>query len=149
MDRDVITLSHKHTLPLKHRPPPLPPNHPHTPVTTANPKPCHNRERVTPQSAKPLQSISHKREKIKRHSNPSQHTALHSHAITGTLEWGWLREEGRGERGRHFLSNPPPSSGLLLHCGHLLILCWYAGGQLAAGSNHGRRLDRRNIVSNI
>lgn len=84
-----------------------------------------------------------KREKIKRHSNPSQHTALHSQAITGTLERCWLREGGAGQAGRHFLSNP--SSGLVLYCGHLLILCWCTG-QLAADSNRGGGLDRRMAV---
>lgn len=105
----------------------------HTPVTTANPKPCHNRERVTPQSAQPLQFISHKRGKIKRHFNPSQHTALHSQAITGTLERGWLREGGGG--GWHTFFVKPLLGTLVLYCGYHPIF-WWDTGQLAAESNH-------------
>lgn len=115
----------------------------HTPVSTANPKPCHNRERVTPQSAKPLQFISHKKSKDKKalQSITAHRTALLSHHWhLGERLAGGGRRRGAG---RHFLSNP--SSGLVLHCGHLLILCWYTG-QLAAESNHGRRLDRRRAV---
>lgn len=117
------THTYTHTLPLIH-PHPLPfsPIHPptNTPVTTASPKPCHNRERVTLQSAKT--SSAHitqkgKDKKKKRHFSPSQHTALHSQAITGTLERGWLREEEE-EGWAHMSVTPPP-----LNCGHLLILC--------------------------
>lgn len=101
MDRDVITLSnHTHiptplqslSLLLLLHPPTNPPSH-QLPLQTPNHAII---GKVTPQSAQPLQFISHKRVKIKSHSNLSQHTALHSQAITGTLERGWLREGGRG-----------------------------------------------------
>lgn len=67
----------------------------------------------TPQSAKPLQFISHEKGggRLQSHSNPSQHTALHSQAINGTLERGCLGEGG-GVGGRH---------GAVLNCGHRLV----------------------------
>lgn len=128
MDMDVITLS------ITHIPTPIPPPHPPTltPVTTANPKPCHNRERVTPQSAQPLQFISHKRVKIKSHSNLSQHTALHSQAITGTLERGWLREGGGGKRagGQTFTVKPLlGTSPVLWASSDPLLVHWSAGSR--------------------
>lgn len=98
----------------------------HTAVTTANPKPCHNRERVTPQSAQPLHSISDTQDKNGTPS-PSQHTALHSQAITGTLERGWLSEGGRG--GRADIVCPRDST-----------VCFFSSsGQLAAESSRGMR----------
>lgn len=124
--------THTHTLPN----PPTPAST-HPPVTTANPKPCHNRERVTPQSAQPLQSISHKLERDKKplQSITAHGTALsshHWHLGERLAEGGG--ERGRGEAGTDWLSDP--SSGLVLHCGHLLILCWYTG-QLAATTAQG------------
>lgn len=91
MDRDDNTHTHTHLL----RPLPLihPPTH-QLPLQT--PDHAIIGKRATPQSAYPLQFISHNWEKIKSHSSPSQHTALHSQAITGTLERGWLREGRRG-----------------------------------------------------
>lgn len=152
MDKDIITLSNTHTHPrqspsssqLFH-----PPTHTHTnqlPPQTPNHaimgKESHRNQHNL------FSSYHTKRKKIKSHSNPSQHTALHSQAITGTLERGWLREGGEGCvcGGQTFsVKHPPTSSGLVLYSGHLLILCWYTG-QLAANSNHGRRLDRRMAV---
>lgn len=70
------------------------------PRPTAKPKPCHNRERDTAISQ--TSSVHIKRGGgggLQNHSNPSQHTALHSQAINGTLERGCLGEEGMGGGG--------------------------------------------------
>lgn len=73
-------------------------------------------------SKKPLELISHKRLKKekKRHFSPSQHTALHSQAITGTLERGGL------PGGRADTLCPRDSTVGILR----------SSGQLAAESNH-------------
>ena len=137
MDRDVVTLSkthprtHTHTPTLSNAPAPPPSStHTHTqqlPLQTPNHAITGKESHRNQQNL--FSSYHTKKRKIKSHSNPSQHTALHSQAITGTLERGWLRGEEEGRTGGQTFS-------VVLYCGHLLILCWYTG-QLAAESNHG------------
>lgn len=114
MDKDITTLTNTHTHPrqspsssqLFH-----PPTHTHTnqlPPQTPNHaimgKESHRNQHNL------FSSYHTKRKKIKSHSNPSQHTALHSQAITGTLERGWLREGGEGCvcGGQTFSCQTPP-----------------------------------------
>lgn len=71
---------------------------------------------------KPLQSITAHRTALSSH---------HWHLGERLAEGG-----GGGESGWADIFCQTPSSGQVLYCGHLLILCWYTG-QLAAESNHG------------
>lgn len=93
----------------------------------------------TPQSAKPLQFISHKKGggRLQSHSNPSQHTALHSQAINGTLERGCLGEGG-GVGGRH---------RAVLNCGRRLV-SWRRRERLRRQQKYrdARELIRSKVV---
>lgn len=142
MDKDVITLSNTHTPTLSNAPSPPPSIHPPThqlPLQTPNHAIIGSHTAISITSSvhitqkgkdkKPLQSITAHRTALSSH---------HWHLGERLAEGGM-----KGGAGRHFLSNP--SSGQVLYCGHLLILCWYTG-QLAAESNHSRRLDRTMAV---
>ena len=154
MDRDVVTLSthartrvrtHTHTHTHTHPSSQCPPLHPPTqqlPLQTPNHaitgKESHRNqqnlfssyhtEKKEEEDKKPLQSITAHRTALSSH-----HWHLGERLAEGGGGGGG---GGGGESGWADIFCQTPSSGQVLYCGHLLILCWYTG-QLAAESNHG------------
>lgn len=131
MDRDDNIHTHTPSSP----PPPHPPTH--TPVTTANPRPCHNREKS--HTAISIPSSVHITQ-LGKDKKPLQSITAHCTALSSHH---WHLGERLAEGGcahRNFLSNS--SARLVLYCGHLPVVHrsagsreqpWQEGGQEDGG----------------